>query len=106
MISNGYINPTPLADLIPYLDAANIDLKSLDDTTYRTLTGGRLQPVLDTLLALKKADVWIEITHLVIPQQQTIRSISKLCANGLLTTALKITHCTSAGSSPAISWNT
>ncbi len=68
MISNGYINPTPLADLIPYLDAANIDLKSLDDATYRTLTGGRLQPVLDTLLALKKAGVWTEITHLVIPQ--------------------------------------
>jgi pyruvate formate lyase activating enzyme len=68
MISNGYINPTPLADLIPYLDAANIDLKSLDDATYRTLTGGRLQPVLYTLLALKKAGVWTEITHLVIPQ--------------------------------------
>ncbi len=44
MISNGYINPAPLADLTPYLDAANIDLKSMDDATCRTLTGGRLQP--------------------------------------------------------------
>ncbi|HOG25271.1 MAG TPA: AmmeMemoRadiSam system radical SAM enzyme [Bacteroidales bacterium] len=66
-VSNGYINPEPLAGLIPYLDAANIDLKCFDDKTYRHLTGGRLQPVLDTLLALLGAGVWIEITHLVIP---------------------------------------
>lgn len=66
-VSNGYINLEPLAALIPYLDAANIDLKCFDDKLYRRLTGGRLQPVLDSLLALLGAGVWIEITHLVIP---------------------------------------
>lgn len=67
MVSNGYINPEPLADLIPFLDAANIDLKTLDDAVYKKYMGGRVQPVLDTLLALKEAGVWVEITHLVIP---------------------------------------
>ncbi|HRW94994.1 MAG TPA: AmmeMemoRadiSam system radical SAM enzyme [Bacteroidales bacterium] len=67
MVSNGYINTAPLEALCPYIDAANIDLKCFDDKMYRHLTGGKLQPVLDTLLTLQKAGVWIEITHLIIP---------------------------------------
>ena len=66
-VSNGYINPEPLAALLPYLDAANIDLKCFDDKIYHHLAGGKLRPVLDTLLALLGAGVWIEITHLIIP---------------------------------------
>ncbi len=67
MVSNGYINTAPLEALCPYLDAANIDLKCFDDKMYRHLTGGKLQPVLNTLLTLQKAGVWTEITHLIIP---------------------------------------
>jgi len=67
LISNGYINQEPLKKLIPYIDAANIDLKSFDDEIYQKLNGGRLQPILDTLLALKKSNVWLEITNLVVP---------------------------------------
>ena len=66
-ISNGYINWEPLLDLCPYLDAANIDLKCFEDAMYRKLTGGRLQPVLDTLLTLKEKKIWLEITNLLIP---------------------------------------
>lgn len=67
LVSNGYINPQPLADLIPYLDAANIDLKSFDDNIYLRLNGGRLKPVLNTLKTLKENGVWIEITNLIVP---------------------------------------
>jgi pyruvate formate lyase activating enzyme len=67
LISNGYINRNPLLELIPYLDAANIDLKSFDEAVYKTLTGARLQPVLDTILLLKKENVWLEITNLLVP---------------------------------------
>jgi len=66
-ISNGYINEKPLLDLCPYLDAANIDLKCFDDAIYHQLTGGRLQPVLDTLKTLKAQGVWVEITNLLVP---------------------------------------
>jgi pyruvate formate lyase activating enzyme len=67
LVSNGYINPQPLADLIPYLDAANIDLKSFDDNIYLRLNGGKLQPVLNTLKTLKENGVWLEITNLIVP---------------------------------------
>jgi pyruvate formate lyase activating enzyme len=67
LVSNGYINPQPLADLIPYLDAANIDLKSFDDNIYIKLNGGKLQPVLNTLKTLKENGVWLEITNLIVP---------------------------------------
>jgi pyruvate formate lyase activating enzyme len=67
MVSAGYINPQPLDELVKYLDAANIDLKCFDDAIYQTLCGIRLKLVLNTLLTLKRAGVWLEITNLVIP---------------------------------------
>ena len=65
--SNGYINPEPLQELIPYLDGANVDLKAMSEDFYGSITGGTLMPVLDTLVKLKKNGVWLEITNLVIP---------------------------------------
>jgi pyruvate formate lyase activating enzyme len=66
-VSNGFWSEELFDLIVPYLDAANIDLKSFDDNFYRKNCGGRLKPVLDTLKRLKKAGVWIEITTLVIP---------------------------------------
>jgi len=66
-VSNGFWSKE-LFDLIsPYLDAANIDLKSFSDEFYQKYCGGRLQPVLDTLKRLKKKKIWTEITTLIIP---------------------------------------
>lgn len=67
LISNGYINEKPLLELCRWLNAANIDLKCFDDSIYKKLTGGKLQPVLDTLKTLKNNGVWLEITNLIIP---------------------------------------
>jgi pyruvate formate lyase activating enzyme len=67
LVSNGYINERPLENLCRFLDGANIDIKCFDDEIYKKLAGGTLQPVLDTLQALKKSGVWLEITNLVIP---------------------------------------
>ncbi len=66
-VSNGFINEEPLNKLAPYLDAANINLKSFSDSIYLKLNAGKLQPVLNTLITLKKHNVWLEITNLVIP---------------------------------------
>ncbi len=50
------------------MDAANFDLKSFTERFYWTITKGHLQPVLDTLVFLKReTDVWFELTNLVIP---------------------------------------
>ena len=67
LVTAGYVCQKPLTDLLPYLDAANIDLKSFSDDIYQRVSGGRLSVVLDTILAMKKAGVWIELTNLVIP---------------------------------------
>ena len=67
LVTAGYVCQETLADLLPYLDAANIDLKSFSDDIYQKVSGGHLQPVLDTILAMQKAGVWIELTNLIIP---------------------------------------
>ncbi|MCE5271831.1 AmmeMemoRadiSam system radical SAM enzyme [bacterium] len=67
IVSNGYINPKPLEQLIPWLDAANIDLKAFSLDTYRKVLKGSLQQVQDNILALWEERVWLEVTTLVVP---------------------------------------
>jgi len=88
LVTAGYVCQEPLNDLLPYLDAANIDLKSFSDDIYMKVSGGHLQPVLDTILAMHGAGVWIELTNLIIPGENDDRQmIRKMCrwiaANGL-----------------------
>ncbi|MGM0759990.1 MAG: AmmeMemoRadiSam system radical SAM enzyme [Thermodesulfobacteriota bacterium] len=66
-VTNGFMTPKSLRDLIPVLDAANVDLKSFRDDFYIQQCEARLKPVLQTLRSLKKAGVWLEVTTLVIP---------------------------------------
>ncbi len=78
-VTNGFINPEPLKKLCEYLDASNIDLKSLDDEFYRRVCGGRVEPVLESIKLMKEKGVWIEITNLLIPGlNDSIKEISKL----------------------------
>jgi pyruvate formate lyase activating enzyme len=80
MVSNGYINPEPLKQLIPYIDAANIDLKAFDSALHLKLTGGKLQPVLDTLVTFLKNKVWLEITNLIVPSwSDNFDKIREMC---------------------------
>ncbi len=97
IVSNGYINPEPLNELCNYIDAANIDLKSMENNVYRKLTGGSLEPVLETILTLKEKNVWLEITHLLIPEYtDNLKDFDKLCLwmvnNGLIETPLHISR--------------
>ena len=66
-VTCGYINPEPLAELCGVMDAANVDLKSFDDSIYKELNSGKLQPILDCLTTLKRRGVWFEVTNLVVP---------------------------------------
>ncbi len=93
LVSNGYINNEPLLKLSSVIDAANIDLKSFNDKTYLKLTGGKLEPVLETLKTLKEQKVWLEITNLIVPdytdKMDEIREMCKwLYANGFSDTPL------------------
>lgn len=67
-VSAGYVCEEPRAEFYQHMDAANIDLKAFTEDFYHQLTGSHLQPVLDTLIYLKKhTQVWIELTTLLIP---------------------------------------
>jgi pyruvate formate lyase activating enzyme len=66
-VSNGYMSEQCLEAIIPYLDAINVDLKSMDEEFYKTNCSARLEPVLKNLIAIKKSGVHLEITTLVIP---------------------------------------
>jgi len=66
MVTNGYINKEPLQELYPLIDAANIDLKSLDEDFYKKICKVRLKPVLEAIKEIKKT-TWIELTNLIIP---------------------------------------
>ncbi len=67
VVSNGYINQKPLDELLPYIDAFNIDLKAFSETFYRNHTKGKLEPVLQSIKTIAQNKVHLEITNLIIP---------------------------------------
>ncbi|MGR8930242.1 MAG: AmmeMemoRadiSam system radical SAM enzyme [Gammaproteobacteria bacterium] len=67
-VTAGYVCAEPRMEFYRWMDAANVDLKAFSEDFYHKITGGHLQPVLETLLYLKhETDVWFELTTLIIP---------------------------------------
>lgn len=67
LVTNGYIDEAPAAELLPVIDALNVDIKSMDDAFYRKQCKGELQPVLRFCVQAVKAGCHVEITNLIIP---------------------------------------
>jgi pyruvate formate lyase activating enzyme len=65
-VSNGNGTPQVLSYIRPWVDLYKVDLKSFDDRHYRQL-GGRLDPILETIRALHRMGLWVEIVTLLIP---------------------------------------
>ena len=88
LVSAGYVQKEPLKELLPYLDAANIDIKAMDDDIYRGYCGASLAPVLENILSMRDAGVHIEITNLLVTGlNDSDQMVEKLCGwmarNGL-----------------------
>ncbi|MEW5734593.1 MAG: AmmeMemoRadiSam system radical SAM enzyme [Thermodesulfobacteriota bacterium] len=66
-VTNGYESDEAVALIAPYLDAANVDLKAFSEEFYREQAGAKLSRVQDTLRAMHKAGIFLEVTTLVIP---------------------------------------
>jgi pyruvate formate lyase activating enzyme len=67
-VTAGYITPAAREEFFADMDAANVDLKAFSEDFYFRLTGGHLEPVLDTLKYLRhETDIWLELTTLIIP---------------------------------------
>ena len=70
MVTAGYIDKDARKDVYKYIDAANVDVKGFTERFYYKNTFSHLNDVLDTLLWLKnETDVWIELTTLLIPDE-------------------------------------
>lgn len=80
LVSAGYVEEQPLRELIPLIDAANIDLKAFSDEVYKKVCGARLEPVLRTLKMLHEGGVHLEITNLLVPGVNCDRDmIQQMC---------------------------
>jgi pyruvate formate lyase activating enzyme len=87
-VTAGYINEAPRREFFAKMDAANIDLKGFTENFYVKLTGGHLQPVLDTLAYVHhETSCWLEITTLLIPghndSDEEITALTKWVAQEL-----------------------
>jgi pyruvate formate lyase activating enzyme len=67
IVSNGFINPEPLRELLKVLDAVKIDLKGFTDEFYREVSSAELEPVLNSLKIVKEKGIHLEIVNLVVP---------------------------------------
>lgn len=66
-VTNGYITSEALQCLVPYLDAASIDLKAMSDTFYHNVCGAGLSAVLERIKEYYESGIWVELTTLIIP---------------------------------------
>ncbi|MBN1938156.1 MAG: AmmeMemoRadiSam system radical SAM enzyme [Candidatus Aminicenantes bacterium] len=66
-VTNGFMTAEALKVIRPFLDAANVDLKAFREETYRDVCGGRLQPVLDSIVLMRRLGIWVEATTLIVP---------------------------------------
>ena len=67
MISCGFVNEAPLAEMCKTLDAIKIDLKGYNEEFYRNVCGAELKPVLAGIKQIAKSRTHLEIVNLVVP---------------------------------------
>jgi len=78
MVTNGYMEPEPLKELLPLIDAMNIDIKAITPGFYKKLCKAELEPVLRTCEAVKK-QCHLEVTNLLVTgENDSLEEIGKL----------------------------
>jgi len=84
-VTNGYMTTEALEVISPYLDAANVDLKSFSNDFYKTYCGARIQPVFESLKKMKELGIWVEVTTLIIPSlndgDEELKNIARFIAS-------------------------
>ncbi|MBL7077864.1 MAG: AmmeMemoRadiSam system radical SAM enzyme [Kiritimatiellae bacterium] len=87
LVTNGHINPDPAAELLPLIDALNIDIKSMDPAFYMDHCGGDQAAVLSFAAQAHAAGCHVELTNLVIPSlndtEDNFRSLANWVSNSL-----------------------
>ncbi|MBA4251752.1 MAG: AmmeMemoRadiSam system radical SAM enzyme [Chlorobiaceae bacterium] len=85
MVTAGYIDKSARKEIYQFIDAVNVDLKAFSENFYHKITSSHLDDVLNTLIWLKhETDVWIEITTLLIPDENDSDEELKLMTDWIL----------------------
>ncbi len=67
LVTNGFIEKEPLEELMPYIDAANVDIKAFKRETYLKIIKGKIEPILENVVYMHSKGVHIETTYLIVP---------------------------------------
>jgi pyruvate formate lyase activating enzyme len=89
-VSNGFESKEMIEDMVTWVDAANIDLKSWDNSYYKKILKGGLEGVKETLKRMIELGIWVEVTTLLIEgdndSDETLKEMAAFIANDLGTT--------------------
>ena len=96
VVSNGYICEKPLLELLPVIDAMNIDLKAFTEEFYRKVRGD-LETVKTSIMLVAKA-CHVEVTTLVISGENDTEEEMERLSSWLASVSRKF-HCTYQDSS-------
>jgi len=66
-VTNGFMSKEAIDKIAPYLDGANIDIKSYSEDFYKKVCKGKLKPVIENIKYMRQLGIWVEVTTLVIP---------------------------------------
>lgn len=69
LVTNGFINPKPFKEISPFIDAMNIDLKTMREDYAIKVCGGHVKPVLKIIEMSFKFSIHIEVTHLMVTDE-------------------------------------
>jgi pyruvate formate lyase activating enzyme len=92
-VTNGYMTAETLDMIAPFLDGANVDLKSFSEAFYKKVCGAKLKPVLESIHKMHALGIWVEVTTLIIPTLNDAEEELRKIARFLLSV------------SPAIPWH-
>ncbi len=86
-VTNGFESKEMIEDMVTWVDAANIDLKSWDNSYYKKILKGGLEEVKDTLKRMVERGIWVEVTTLLIEgdndSDETLKEMAAFIANDL-----------------------
>ncbi|PTD93752.1 AmmeMemoRadiSam system radical SAM enzyme [archaeon SCG-AAA382B04] len=84
-VTNGYMTKKALEKISPYLDAANVDIKAFNNTDfYENISSAQLKPVLETCKLMSEKGIHLELTYLVIPEENDDEESFKELANWII----------------------
>ena len=79
MVTNSYLNSDPLKELLPYIDAMNIDLKAFNQEFYKNIGNGNLE-IVKKSIEQAASTCHVEVTTLVIPDlNDSPNEMDKMC---------------------------